>query len=266
MNAMKNSIKTGILAFAAVALMASCTKKEGCMDPNALNYDPEAETDCCCEYSTEFDMMLHLHNYVGPTTLATGGAYGVYGVDVQFDLVKFYVSNVRLVEADGDEVASDAYLLVEPGTMMYDAGAFPEGNYTKIRFDVGIDSVTNHADPSVYPVNDPLGPQFPPMHWSWDAGYIFVRIDAQADQDMDGTFETPFEMHIGKDANLRTVELDLPLNGEAGNNYTAHINVNWLDFFDGVDMSGDLTTHTGDNPDLTTILVGNIEGMFSIEE
>jgi hypothetical protein len=73
-------------------------------------------------------------------------------------------------------------------------------------------------------------------------------------------------MHIGKDANLRTVELDLPLNGEAGNNYTAHINVNWLDFFDGVDMSGDLTTHTGDNPDLTTILVGNIEGMFSIEE
>ena len=27
------------------------------------------------------------------------------------------------------------------------------------------------------------------MHWSWDAGYIFIRIDGMADQDLNGTLK-----------------------------------------------------------------------------
>jgi len=263
---LKNSKKFFSIALLALTVMSSCTKQEGCMDPNAVNYDADAEKDCCCEYETNFEMTMQLNNYIGATLLSPGSTYSVNGANVQFDLVKFYISNIRLVDASGNETATDKYLLVEPGTTNYTAGFFPEGDYTKLRFDVGIDSLTNHADPSTYPVNDPLGPQFPSMHWSWDAGYIFIRIDAIADQDGDGTVESPFEMHIGKDSNLRTVEFDVSLNGTGGNNYTTAINVNWLKFFDGVDMTGDLTTHTGDNLDLTALLVGNIEGMFSLAE
>ncbi len=263
---MKNSLNMlAVIGFTSL-MMVSCTKKEGCMDPNATNFDATAEKDCCCEYATTFDLKLNLESYVGPTALAEGGTYNVYGTDVQFDLVQMYISNVRFVDAAGNEVASDSYQLVKPEDNEYSVGSFEAGNYTKLRFDVGIDSVTNHADPSVYPLNDPLGPQFPPMHWSWDAGYIFIRIDAKADQDGDGTTETAFEMHIGRVANLRTVELDLPLDGAAGNSYTANININWLQFFNGVDFSGALTTHTGDNPTLTALLVENITDMFSIAE
>jgi hypothetical protein len=39
-----------MLGVVAVALPA-CKKKEGCTDPAATNYDPDAEKDCCCEYA-----------------------------------------------------------------------------------------------------------------------------------------------------------------------------------------------------------------------
>ncbi len=250
----------------ALAGLSSCTKKEGCTDPNALNYDASAEKDCCCEYATTFDLELHLHGYVGANALLEGNTYTINGVDTRLDLVQFYVSNIRVVDASGTEFPAENYLLVKPEVNGYDAGAVEAGSYTALRFDIGIDSLTNHADPSVYPANDPLGPQFPPMHWSWDAGYIFIRIDGMADQDLNGTPETAFEMHVGKDANRVAVEIPYAFSAEAGDAFTFHLNVNWNNFFDGVDMTGDITTHTSDNLDLTSILVTNINGMFSLEE
>ena len=43
----------GLLAFATLAVaLPACKKKEGCTDPTATNYDPDADKDCCCEYTT----------------------------------------------------------------------------------------------------------------------------------------------------------------------------------------------------------------------
>lgn len=41
-----------ILSIAAIGL-SSCKKNEGCTDPTATNYDPDAEKNCCCEYGYE---------------------------------------------------------------------------------------------------------------------------------------------------------------------------------------------------------------------
>lgn len=256
---------TGVVALSLITLQ-SCSKTEGCTDPAALNFNANADEDCCCEYATTFDLDMHLHPYVGASGLTEGSIYNLFGVQTQLDLVQFYVSNIRLVDAAGNETAANTFLLVKPETEEYTVGAYPEGTYTSIRFDIGMDSVTNHGDPTQYPTGDPLGPQFPNMSWGWDMGYIFVRVDGIADQNLDGTPETFFEMHVGDEPLLRTVELDFPLTGEAGGSYTAHINVNWLDFFDGIDMTGDISTHTSDNMTLATALADNLQGMFSIEE
>lgn len=40
-------------------LFLSCTKKEGCMDPQASNYDNEAKKNCCCEYETTTQNKIH---------------------------------------------------------------------------------------------------------------------------------------------------------------------------------------------------------------
>ncbi|MEZ4808212.1 MAG: hypothetical protein R2815_12185 [Flavobacteriales bacterium] len=47
----KHAMSLLLLSAVAVALPA-CKKKEGCTDPTATNYDPDADKDCCCEYAT----------------------------------------------------------------------------------------------------------------------------------------------------------------------------------------------------------------------
>ena len=263
-------MKRVLIAIGALVLLAgslaSCTKKEGCMDMQALNYDADAEVDCCCEYVSSFDLQTEWQAMVGGEALVNGGIYNVFGMDVRFDLAQFYVSNLRLVRADGSEEAVQDYLLVTSDQTEFILEGFEPGDYDMVRFDIGVDSITNHADPSTYPLNHPLGPQFPPMHWSWDAGYIFIRLDATADQDMDGTPETAFQMHLGKDPYLRTVELAFPVQTASGDEPTLAVRVDWAVLFTGVDMAGDLTTHTGDNLALTEIVVENIANMFSLDD
>lgn len=263
------SNKFFVVAFAITAgtIFTSCNKKEGCMDPAAINFDQEAETDCCCEYPDEFNLSFHLHSYVGASELTEGNTYVINGFNTKLDIVRFYISNIRMVDASGAETpATGKYLLVTPSEESYNTGSLPPGEYTKLRFDVGIDSVTNHADPSTYNLGNPLGPQFPNMHWGWDFGYIFLRIDGMVDKDLNGSTETPFEMHLGKDEFLTTIEIDYPFNTEAGNDYSAHITINWADLFDGVDMTGELTTHTTDNMSLATLIANNLQFIFSKEE
>lgn len=48
---MKISLRVvGLLTVAFALSMSSCKKNEGCTDPSATNYDPDADEDCCCEY------------------------------------------------------------------------------------------------------------------------------------------------------------------------------------------------------------------------
>lgn len=263
---MKITISSFLIAI-MIVLTSSCKKKEGCTDATALNFDPTAELNCCCEYSDAFDLTFHMHNYIGPDEVTEGNTYVINGVNTKLDITRFYVSNIRLVDADGIETtATGKYLLITPAEETYPAGALPAGNYTKLRFDIGIDSITNHADPSQYPLNDPLGPQFPNMHWGWDFGYIFIRIDGFADKDLNGSTESAFEMHIGKDSFLTTIELDYPFETEAQKSYAAHIVVNWTELFAGIDMTGDIITHTTDNLDLANQIINNLGNVFTKEE
>lgn len=41
----------GMISLALIGGLSSCSKEEGCTDPNALNYDPDAEENCCCAYA-----------------------------------------------------------------------------------------------------------------------------------------------------------------------------------------------------------------------
>ncbi len=258
-------------ALIALFVLSSCAKKEGCMDETALNYDPEAEVDKGCEYPSNEDQAveLHIHQYIGGDELVEETQHTINGVETNLNLVQFYISEIRLVDANGVETpADDIYLLVTPEVEEYAIGNFPVGDYTKIKFNVGIDSVTNHADPSKYPIGNPLGAQFPSMHWGWSFGYIFVRIDGEADADGNGVPDTDgqFEMHLGSDVYLATVEAEIPVSIGAGNENIVHMKANWDTFFSGVDMANDNTTHVTDNSALADILYNNLFGMFSEEE
>jgi uncharacterized repeat protein (TIGR04052 family) len=115
--------------------------------------------------------------------------------------LRFYVSNPRLIDADGhasdlsfaSEVSwqNDAVALIdlengEGECMNGTAEVFPDivgvvraGEYRGLRFTIGVPFLLNHANPLVAepPLDDP------DMHWHWRSGYKFLRAGVRTEMD-----------------------------------------------------------------------------------
>jgi hypothetical protein len=148
-------------------------------------------------------------------------------------------------------------------------GQVENGDYSSFTFNLGIDSVANHADPSTYPVDNVLAPQSPNHHWSWASGYIFLRIDGMFDGDGDGTPETAFETHLGTD-NFYT---PLTLTGNVeGHDDHVHVTLVFdpIALYDGIDFGANaaddmtFTTHTMDNMAMAMAIRANFANAFSL--
>lgn len=100
--------------------------------------------------------------------------------------IDYYISGIALHHDNGIVTrAKNLYVLVNKNE---DVNVFL-GNYfvddlDSITFKIGIDSITNHADPAQYAANHPLAPKDPDMHWGWAAGYKFIVIEGQNGPDM----------------------------------------------------------------------------------
>lgn len=128
---------------------------------------------------------------------------------------RFYVSNLRLLTAQGSEVPLQlrqdgewqredlALLDFESGTngCIGDArlnseivGQAPDGVYTGLRFDLGVPFAQNHLDVATAPA--PLN--IPALWWNWQTGYKFVRIDLKTPPVVTGTQTlTDWFIHLG---------------------------------------------------------------------
>lgn len=124
--------------------------------------------------------------------------------------LKFYVSGVRLVKADGSDVAVQlgqdgrwqqddvAMLDFEDGTgtcangskdtREVITGQVPAGSYTGLRFTLGVPFEKNHRDPVT--AGAPLN--LSRMFWVWNAGYKFLRFDYTSTGQPRGAF-----VHLG---------------------------------------------------------------------
>lgn len=152
---------------------------------------------------------------VGDENFTCGGVYdnvGTSSARLRLTDFRFYVSNVRLLTPDGDEVAlaldqetiwqreNVALLDFEDGTsgcsfgnaLTNDRvrGTAPPGLYTGIRFDMGIPFEMNHGNAELE--TEPLN--VTALFWNWQGGYKFLRVDGFA-----GPIEAAinFNLHIG---------------------------------------------------------------------
>jgi uncharacterized repeat protein (TIGR04052 family) len=161
------------------------------------------------------DVTIRFSATVGSVPAACGMVYGGVGTEgstISLNDYRFYVSNVRLINAAGDEVpvelaqdglwqyANVALLDFEDGTSLCSdvgnadlnskiVGTVPEGQYNGLVFDLGVPFELNHLDTTTAPA--PLN--IPAMWWNWQFGYKFVRIDMQTPNG-----ETPaWFVHLG---------------------------------------------------------------------
>lgn len=140
-------------------------------------------------------------------TPMTGTVATPNGQAITLDFVRFFISNVALVKADGSEVPVPGVTLTEfkAGGEMQNVSIFkgdvPLGEYRGLRFDVGVPRNLNHLDASTQ--RTPLGLDSG-MFWAWNPGYIFVRFEGKANL---GNAQVPIALHVGGDTRRVTVNL-----------------------------------------------------------
>lgn len=129
------------------------------------------------------------------------------GYKVQFTDIKFYLENPR----NGSVQMTDAMLFDyrERGTLLY-SGEGDAADFSSFDANLGVQSSLNHNDPSAFDNASWLNiSNSNDMHWDWNPGYIFVKIEGKVDTIPDATdlFDQTFVFHCGLDANLQTISL-----------------------------------------------------------
>ena len=97
----------------------------------------------------------------------------------------FLLSGLALKKKDGTWLESQdwfAYLSTATGRLTAKGTGTPEGEYTGIRFRIGVDEQVNKADPNRHAPDHALNPQVNGLHWGWMGGYIFLALEGRFQQ------------------------------------------------------------------------------------
>ena len=226
-------------------------KKEKAEDPKDQHDHQHSDGTGTVSLATTFK--------VGTNPYSTDSTYtNGFGDDYKFTFVRIYLSGFNLTDHDSvAQALPNQYLLVDPQTSSYDLGAMQAGHYHDFNITIGIDSVTNHSDPNTYSVESPLYPQSPAMHWSWNSGYIFYKLEGVADTNNDGTFETTFSYHIGMDALKREVSKTIHKEVMKDQDNPIQVTIDLEKFLTNVDFETERTTHTMNDMPLATKIANN---------
>lgn len=164
------------------------------------------------------------------------------GNAVRFTTLKFIASGFVAETAAGDTIADfPISAVVEDALLGFiqekGIGRLPATDIRRLRFDLGLDSVLNHANPLSlpYPLNAPGN------HWDWNpaAGFKFLQLEGLVDVNGDGDFSDPedesFVCHCATDALVRPMVLELePEIGEQV--VRASLKVEWSAVLQGIDL------------------------------
>lgn len=145
----------------------------------------------------------------------------VEGYDVQFIELKFFAEDMRGTSEQLKDASLFDYRVTE--TDLFTGEGTP-ADFPSLQGNLGVQSSINHSDPSAFPNESVLNiSNSGGMHWGWNPGYIFMKVEAKVDTIPDGNplFDHNVIFHIGQDANFQTLSFS---------------NINWQ-------QAGDLTYH-----------------------
>jgi hypothetical protein len=229
---------------------------------SACEDDPVDRKDSDVALSFEYEVDGQDFNYEQ--------VYDINGVATKFYAVQFYLGGMEFKPSSGDAVSVSDYLLVKPGMTTDALVTLDKGDYDQLNFFIGVapeDNDQTENDFTSRPADDPLAPQpsdQPQMHWNWNTGYIFFRIDGEVDTDGDGTPETAMEYHVGTN-NFRT-DISLNLSKEIRDDATMlSIGLDVAKLFNGLDLATESISHTGDFPQRARTFADNWPAAISLK-
>lgn len=254
------------------------------------------------------NITLHFSNTFKNTTIVLGSATSASatvntsaeGQVHHFSELKYVISNIRLIKADGSEFPYQINDLdkgatvvdhSKPQTLDYVLTNIPAGEYRQIKFGLGVKKELNTLDQTRFPkFYAAAGANDTEMMWEWGSGYRFTKLEG-----FYGTDHKEMSVHTGSTVEgtegaytqgvdaYRDITLDLVTNAVVGSNAPKiTIKADFDKLLSGKVHTIKLTSGTGmaDNatPNIHTAvqmikfvdnLGGNgtsdISGMFSVE-
>ncbi len=256
-----------ILLIFSIFICSACMREEGCLDPAATNFAPGADKDCaatdCCEYP-KIDLRFF-------TDIDTDSFYTDVGTTrFRVNDIRFFVSNVQLIQADGSlvgvsdmvtlepsgEVVEDNYMITDLNGFSYEIGDVAgAGDFIGVRFNVGLGAAANAAEPDLMPTGHALGVREDTMYVSASEGYAFQQMNLNFIAAEDTTSQL---VNVLGNDNLVTIVLADTFTLDKSFGVEIQLNVDYLSLFSDIDFAAD-----NDNLIIEKI-VNNTPGIFSI--
>ena len=236
-------------------LFSSCNKKE------------KEDEDTVVPTGT---VMMHLHTFIEDEEVDLYNIpYSTHdGRAISLKLAQFYISDIELVKLDGSIYkVPDSKALKKLETDTYLIGDVPVGNYTSVRFKVGLPPTSNQTDFS----NTSDSVMWFSKTKSGD-GYIFLNVQGSIDtsEAYTGTL-TPFVYKIGSNTNYTQVEMpEKKFTVVAGEVYYVHLLADFNRLFKGIKINDNTNLHVNTIADNASAvaqkIVSNIPSLFIYEE
>lgn len=226
--------KKFILLFTAIAIVSSaCNKQKNTTGTVTLQVDHKV-SGAPFAYNTTFTNNL--------------------GQDYTISLATIYLSQFTF-DGGAPQTLDGKVVALTPDVNTYPLGELKTGDYQNWSFAIGLDSITNHADPTTFPADHPLNPTHPRyQHWAWNTGYIFVKLEGQCDTmpDGSGNASTFFTFHLGLDQLMRQIEKSNSFSVKANETTVLSLVVDYGSIFNALDFSKGYKTHTMNDLPLAT--------------
>lgn len=256
----------GLFTIYCLILAANCNK-EGAED-DIIPVIKEGELSI--NFKGEFDR---------DPLLMYAQAYPYQGdMSLKFQLFQFYLSDIYLLTAAHPDSLgpklSDVELIsfkdiqseadAQEGVSISIEG-IPVGNYKGLRFGVGVSPELNKTTPGNYTPPHPLDDHY----WSAALGYVFTKIEGNADLNGDGVFTEKLTFHSGRDKFYKEKSLFTDISvAEDGNNLVLLkidlmqvISRSVSDFLDFREVTQD----HGNNEEIVAYIMDNLSTAISVK-
>ncbi|MBK8622971.1 MAG: T9SS type A sorting domain-containing protein [Saprospiraceae bacterium] len=197
------------------------------------------------------EVYFQVNHFLGDQTLTIGDS-GTNDLGSKFTISRldYYISSIRL-HHDGGQITNikNKYILVSNAQKVNELlGDYPIQVLDSITFSIGVDSVNNHADPTLWPAGHPLAPRFPDMHWGWAAGYRFVALEGLSGSSLQ------FEYQLHALGNQFYKPRTIVTKGENRNGaIVVSIDADYADAFTGINMDKIVFVH-GSNKEILPLM------------
>ncbi|HTG55921.1 MAG TPA: MbnP family protein [Niabella sp.] len=240
--------------------------------------EPEFNQDNLAPLSVEFDNIVGGQNLI----LNTSNYKNSTGETYNIQLLQYFISNIIVYKANGTSYTvpqDSSYFLINetnPDSRFARVNV-PEGDYTKITFTLGVDSLRSTMDISKRTgVLNPAGGMESGMYWGWNSGYIFFKMEGVSPQaPLDPTGVNKYRYHIGGFGgysaptlnNIKTITADLTARGIAQVRKNRRANIHFFVDIEKV-LSGTNSISIAANPqvmfsDYSVTIANNFTNMFT---